>query len=163
MQTRICVLSTLSLAMFISSSVSAQPASSRGKIESVTVYRGQALVTRALELTQTAGLAEVVVTDLPPRVLAGSLYAEGGSGVQVRSVQFRTRPVAQDVREDVRKMDAELLAMGDRLAEINAGVQRLTDRRAYLDKMENFVAPTAQVEMSKGVLNAETLTTLADY
>ena len=153
----------LSLAASVVWVAQAQPASSRGKIESVTVYRGQALVTRALDLAQAAGLAEVVVTDLPPRVLAGSLYAEGGSGVQVRSVQFRTRPVAQDVREDVRKIDGELVAMGDRLAEINAGVQRLAERRAYLEKMENFVAPTAQVEMSKGVLNAETLTTLADY
>ncbi len=156
-------LAALSLAASVVWVAHAQPASSRGKIESVTVYRGQALVTRALELNQAAGLAEVVVTDLPPRVLAGSLYAEGGSGVQVRSVQFRTRPVAQDVREDVRKIDAELVVMGDRLAEINAGVERLTERRAYLEKMENFVAPTAQVEMSKGVLNADTLTTLADY
>lgn len=156
-------LAACSLAASVAWVAHAQPASARGKIESVTVYRGQALVTRALELTQAAGLAEVVVTDLPPRVLAGSLYAEGGSGVQVRSVQFRTRPVAQDVREDVRKIDAELLAMSDRMAEINAGVQRLAERRAYLEKMENFVAPTAQVEMSKGVLNAETLTTLADY
>jgi hypothetical protein len=156
-------LTACSIAASVAWVAQAQPASARGKIESVTVYRGQALVTRALELTQAAGLAEVVVTDLPPRVLAGSLYAEGGSGVQVRSVQFRTRPVAQDVREDVRKIDAELLAMGDRMAEINAGVQRLAERRAYLEKMENFVAPTAQVEMSKGVLNAETLTALADY
>lgn len=141
----------------------ADPSESRGRIESVTVYRGQALVTRALELTQAAGLAEVVVTDLPPRVLPGSLYAEGSAGLQVRSVQFRTRPVAQDVREDVRKIDMELLALGDRLADVNASVQRLAERKAYLEKMENFVAPTAQAELSKGVLNAETLTKLAEF
>lgn len=141
----------------------ADPNDSRGTIESVTVYRGQALVTRALNLAQAAGLAEVVVTDLPPRVLPGSLYAEGSAGVQVRSVQFRTRPVAQDVREDVRKIDAELQSLGDRHADINASVQRLSDRRVYLEKMENFVAPTAQAELSKGVLNAETLTKLAEF
>lgn len=153
----------LSLALMPLTSALAQPAESRGKIESVTVYRGQALVTRALELKQAAGLAEVVVTDLPPRVLAGSLYAEGGSGVQVRSVQFRTRPVAQDVREDVRKIDAELVALTDTLNDIGGEIQRLAERRAYLEKMENFVAPTAQTELSKGVLNAETLTALAEF
>lgn len=153
----------LILAASLAASAPADPSESRGRIESVTVYRGQAMVTRALELAQAAGLAEVVVTDLPPRVLPGSLYAEGGAGVQVRSVQFRTRPVAQDVREDVRKIDAELLSLGDRLADVNASVQRLAERKAYLEKMENFVAPTAQAELSKGVLNAETLTKLAEF
>ena len=128
-----CSLTALALSASVLTLAHADPSESRGKIESVTVYRGQALVTRALELTQAAGLAEVVVTDLPPRVLPGSLYAEGTPGLQVRSVQFRTRPVAQDVREDVRKIDEELLALGDRLADINASVQRVTDRRAYLE------------------------------
>jgi hypothetical protein len=154
---------SFALASALAASAWADPINARGSIESVTVYRGQALVTRPLDLAQAAGLAEVVVTDLPPRVLAGSLYAEGGGGVQIRSVQFRTKPVAQDVREDVRKIDAEILGLGDRLAEINAGVQRLAEQRAYLDKVENFIAPTAQVEMSKGVLDADTLTKLADY
>lgn len=153
----------LAASSFIAPLSMAQPAEARGKIEAVTVYRGQALVTRALELKQAAGLAEVVVTDLPPRVLAGSLYAEGSSGVQIRSVQFRTRPVAQDVREDVRKIDAEIVALADSLNQTNAAIQRLADRRVYLEKMENFVAPTAQAELSKGVLNADTLTKLAEF
>lgn len=139
------------------------PTSTRGRIEAVTVYRGQALVTRAVDLANAAGLAEVVVTDLPARVLPGSLYADGGTGVSVRSVQFRTRPVSEDVREDVRKIDAEIAALNDRLAELNGSIDRLNQQKAYIDKMENFVAPTAQAELTKGVLNAETLTKLAEF
>lgn len=138
-------------------------ASTKGRVEAVTVYRGQALVTRAVDLAASAGLAEVVVTDLPARVLPGSLYADGGTGVSVRSVQFRTRPVSEDVRDDVRKIDGEIAGLNDRLAELNGSLERLAQQRAYIDKMENFVAPTAQAEMTKGVLNAETLTKLAEF
>ncbi len=142
----------------------AGPMETKGRIESVTVYRGQALVTRMVEAAGGAGgLAEVVVTDLPTRVLGGSLYAEGVGGSQIRSVQFRTRPAAQDVRAEVRALDEQILKLSDDLAAANAAVQRLADRRAYLEKMENFVAPTAQVELTRGVLNAETLTALAQF
>lgn len=41
-------------------------------------------------------------------MVPGSLFAEAGDGVEVRSVRFRTRPVAQDVREDVRKLEAQI-------------------------------------------------------
>lgn len=157
----------LALVVMLSQGVSqgvAAPVDTKGRIESVTVYRGQALVTRLVEAAGGAGgLAEVVVTDLPSRVLGGSLYAEGVGGSQIRSVQFRTRPAAQDVRAEVRELDAQILKLSDELAAANAAAQRLNDRRAYLEKMENFVAPTAQVELTRGVLNAETLTSLAQF
>lgn len=135
----------------------------RGRIDSVTVYRGQALVTRVIELPKGDGLTEVVVTDLPPSIEPGSVYAESDTGIEVRSVQFRARPVDKDVREDVRKIDAEIRAIQDTLDSIGAAAQRLADQKAYLTQMQAFVAPTAQVELTKGVLNAETLTKLTDY
>lgn len=152
---------------FFASIVLGQPVETKGRIEGVTVYRGQALVTRTVELAGKAGLREIVVTDLPARVLPGSLYAEGSAGgaggVAVRSVQFRTRPVSQDVNEGVRKLDAELQTLQDALATNQASVLRLDEQKAYLDKMEMFVVPTAQTEMSKGVLNAETLIKMSEY
>ena len=44
-----------------------------------------------------AGLREVVVSGLPEAVEPGSIYAEAAEGVQIRSVSYRERPVAQDV------------------------------------------------------------------
>ncbi len=152
--------------VFFASIVLGQSVETKGKIEAVTVYRGQALVARTVELAGKAGLREIVVTDLPSRVLPGSLYAEGslgGGGVVVRSVQFRTRPVSQDVNESVRRLDADLQTLQDSLASNQASVMRLDEQKAYLDKMEMFVVPTAQTEMSKGVLNAETLIKLSDF
>lgn len=141
----------------------AEAAEVRGRIESVTVYRGQALVTRVIELPKGDGLAEIVVTDLPPSIEPASVYAESGGGIEVRSVQFRTRPVAQDVREDVRKLDAEIQSVQETLAGIAAATGRLAEQKNYLNQLQGFVAPTAQVELTKGVLNADTLTKLTDY
>src|SRR5437868_3190170 len=46
----------------------AEPAQTEGKVDSVTVYRGQALVTRVADLPGPAGLREVVITNLPDKV-----------------------------------------------------------------------------------------------
>ena len=135
----------------------------QGKVDAVTVYRGQALVSRAVVVPAGVGLAELVVGDLPQRILAGSLFAEGGEGIEVRSVRYRERPVAQDVREDVRKLDDALLAVNDKLATNQRQTQLLAEERAYLDKLDNFAAPTATAELTKGVLNADQLKSLTSY
>ncbi len=81
----------------------AQVPETRGRIEGVTVYRVQALVTRVIEIPAGAGVRDIVVTDLPPAIEPASLHAEGETpGVGVRSVLFRTQPVCVDVRDEVR-------------------------------------------------------------
>jgi autotransporter-associated beta strand protein len=135
----------------------------RGKLDEVTVYRGQALVTRLVEVPGAAGLHEIVVTDLPEHVQPSSIYAESADGVEVRSVLYRIRPVEQDVRDEVRKLDADIRAVQD-LMQANAQQSRvLQERNEYLNKLEQFTAPTANVELTKGVLNAETLKALTTF
>lgn len=135
----------------------AQSLETPGKLDAVTVYRGQALVTRLVALTGPAGLREVVVTQLPEHVVPGSIHAETTDGVEVRSVSYRARPVEQDVREEVRKLDEQIRAAQDRLAASQRRSQLVTERKAYLDKLEQFTAASANVELTRGVLNAETL------
>ncbi len=138
----------------------------RGKVDSVTVYRGQALVTRGVEIPAaawTGGQGEVVVSDLPEHLIPGSLFAEGGGGLEVRSVRYRERAVGQDVSDEVRKLDAAARDVADKIAANQKSLQVLAEQRTYLDKLENFAAPTANVEMTKGVLNADQLKTLTEY
>src|SRR5689334_6592322 len=83
------------------SSAAAQDLETKGSIEAVTVYRGQALVTRLVDvpkaLADAAGtVREVIVTDLPPKIRPESLHAESSEDLKVRSVRFRQRPVVQD-------------------------------------------------------------------
>ncbi|HYF14574.1 MAG TPA: mucoidy inhibitor MuiA family protein [Phycisphaerales bacterium] len=136
----------------------------RGEIEGVTVYRGQALVTRAVDLGKGGGgVEELVVTDLPPTVRAESLHAEAPAGVSVRSVRFRARPVEKDTREEVRAVDARITELQDKQRANARRVELLNEHRAYLASLQGFVAPTATAELSRGVLNAETLERLSTY
>lgn len=135
----------------------------KGKVESVTVYRGQALVTRMVDVAGPAGLKEVAVTELPARVVGGSVFAESADGVEIRSVLYQERNVAQDVREVVRKKDQELRDKADAISANQKSQTVLAEQRAYLDKLSAFIAPTATVEMTKGVLNADQLQKLTTF
>jgi len=135
----------------------------KGKVDEVTVYRGQALVTRLVEVPGPAGLREVVVTELPERINPGSIYAESADGVEVRSVRYRIRPVERDVREEVRKLDQEIREVQDQIQGLTEQEKVFANQTSYLDKLEQFTAPTAHVELTKGVLNAETLKALTAF
>lgn len=132
-------------------------------VERVTLYRGQAMVARSVTFDGGRGPAEVVVTDLPANVVGDSLFAEGNDEVEIRAVRYRTRAVGEEPREEVRRLDEQMLEVGDKLA-LNQKTQELLQKRStYLDNLENFVAPTATTELSKGVLNAEALEKLSEF
>jgi hypothetical protein len=135
-----------------------------GTIDAVTVYRGQAQVARLIEVPGGAGLREVVVTNLPEAIVPGSLYAESaeGGGVEIRSVSYRVRPIGEDSRESVRAAEKAVRDARDALDAAKSQEDYQKWQRAYLDKLENFVAPSAQAELKSGVLNAETLSKLTE-
>lgn len=144
-----------------------EPLALKGKIDAVTVYRGQALVTRIIDIPSPVGLTEVIITDLPDRLVPSSIFAEAAdgkeAGVEVRSVRYRTRPVPQDVREEVRKLDEEIRKIQDAMNANQKHQQVLGEQRTYLEKLANFTAPTANVEITKGILNADQLKTLTQF
>lgn len=132
------------------------------RVVAVTVYQGQALVTREVVLPEQKGLLELVVGDLPAQIVPGSLYAEPGGGVEVRSIRFRQRPVEADTREEVKELDKQIQELGDELSAIDKRLELLGARSAYLDSLEGFTSGTASSELEHGVLNAETLERLTE-
>ncbi|MFT3787067.1 MAG: mucoidy inhibitor MuiA family protein [Tepidisphaeraceae bacterium] len=140
-----------------------QPVATAGKIDAVTVYRGQAMVTRVIDVPGQHGLTELVVGDLPGHVLPTSLFAEADAGVQVRSVLYRERTVEDDVRAGVREIDDAIAELNLKLAEVERAKAVLQQNADYLNKLEAFTATTANVELSKGVLNADTLQKLSEF
>ncbi|MDZ4656786.1 MAG: mucoidy inhibitor MuiA family protein [Bythopirellula sp.] len=147
----------------ISSTQAAEPVTTEGRVTAVTVYQGQALVTRDVEIESAEGLLEVVVTGLPESVLPGSLFAEPSGDVQVRSVRYRARPIEADVRQEVRELDEQIQAVADKLAAVIEERTLLNERKSYLDKLKEFTAGTATQELKSGVLNAETLKSLTEF
>jgi len=135
----------------------AEPAGVKGKVEAVTLYRGQALVTRSVPVKGAAGLVELVVADLPQQVQPDSLFAEGGDGIEVRAVRFRQRAVGEEPREEVRKLDQEIELVQDKIAANKKYQELVTQQLAYLSKLEGFTAAAAKADIAKGVLNYEAL------
>ncbi len=134
-----------------------------GRIDSVTVYRGQALVERLIEVPAADGLHEIVVTDLPEHVLPGSIFAESIAGLQIRSVRYRQQPVLEDVREDVRTLDEQSQALNEQLRVSQRKLETLAQHLEYLEQLESFTATTAIAELAHGVLDAETIEQLTRF
>ena len=134
-----------------------------GRVTSVTLYRGQAQVTRTVPIEGNAGSLEIVVGKLPEQIEPNSLFAEGGDAVEIRAVRFRTRAVGEQPREEVRKLDREILETQQQIDLTTKQQALLAKRTEYLGKMEGFVVPTAHIDLARGVLDAEALEKLTTF
>jgi hypothetical protein len=151
------------LSLCVAASTDARAESIPGRVSQVTLYRGQAQITRAIPVEGEPGSTEIVVGNLPEQVVPGSLFAEGGDSVEVRAVRFRTRAVGEEPREEVRQLDRDIL---DVQRQINLTTKKralLGKQTEYLGKLEGFVAPTAHADLANGVLDAEALERLTTF
>ncbi|MBM4041466.1 MAG: DUF4139 domain-containing protein [Planctomycetes bacterium] len=153
--TRRCV--ALAGVLALAGSLGAGELKVAGKIEQVTLYRGQAMVMRVVPVDAPAGPVELVVTGLPEQIVPESLYASTDAGAEVRAVRYRPKAVAEVPREEVKQLLAEMEKADAELRKLQSDRALLGKQGAYLAKLQDFVAPTAQVEITKGVLNAEQL------
>ncbi len=138
-------------------------AQTTGSITAVRVYRGQALVTRELRFPAALGPQSYLVTELPAMVEPASLYASGGPGLVVRGVNFRATATSDEPNPEVRALDDQIRQVQTEIAGLQAEIDVVSRREQFLDKMEEFVAPTAQAELTHGVLNADSLMQLARF
>jgi hypothetical protein len=136
---------------------------SPSKITLVTVYQNTALVTREVTVPEAAGPMEVVVSPLPPATLESSLYAEGTADIRVLSARYRSRAIAEDNREEVRKLEAEIKTASRTVQEHEADLKAVTANAALLTKLEGFTAATMTTLTEKGQLDAEKTIKLADH
>lgn len=136
--------------------VFAEPSAVSGTVTAVTLYRDQALVTRSIPVPAGKGEVELVVPDLPAQVVPQSLFAEGGK-LAVRSVRFRQRAVHREPDKVIAELDEQMKQLSYDIQLVQHMQQALQQRSNYLNKLENFTAPTAQVEMSKGVLDPKAI------
>lgn len=147
----------------LAGTATAATAAADGHVTQVTLFRGQAQITRTIPVESDSGSIELVVGNLPEQVVPNSLFAEGGDAVEIRAVRFRTRAVGEEPREEVRALDQSIQEV-QRQIELTSKRQALLGKRTeYLGKLEGFVAPTAQNDLSKGVLDAEALERLTTF
>ena len=133
-------------------------------ITAVTVYTAGALVTREVEVPEGMGLVELNVSPLPPSTVSGTLYTEGTESIRVMATRYRTRPVLEDTREDVRKLQDEIGQLQQTHERVEADLKAVQDNMQFLTKMENFTAATAvQAPDKPGAPSADSAIALAKH
>ncbi len=143
--------------------VAPQPKTARSRVVKVTVYPSNALVTREVEVPAGNGLAELVVTELPQHTVDTSLYSEGTEGIRVLSTRYRQRPVLEDTREDVRKLEDEKQKLRLKSEKLAAEMATIRKNMELLGKLENFTAVTTVHTTKEGGLNGDTVIAMAKY
>ncbi len=136
--------------------LAAEPVTREGKIQDVILYRNQALVTRVVEVDLKEGSHEIIVTKLPSEIIQNSLYAES-VGADVRAAKLKITELKSDT-------DPKLAALDEKIEKANNDSIRLSKlievnrlKLSFLTKQEDFIATTEKVELSRGILNADTM------
>ncbi|HXG08402.1 MAG TPA: DUF4139 domain-containing protein [Gemmataceae bacterium] len=139
------------------------PKVSASRIVQVTVYPNSALVTREVEVPEGSGAMELVVSPLPEQTVGSSLYSEGTDGIRVLTTRFRTRPVREDTREEVRKIEDQIKKLRLAQQRIQADINALQQNLQLLGKLENFTTASTTHAAEKGKLESESAIALAKY
>jgi hypothetical protein len=106
------------------------------RIDKVTVYPHNALVTREVDVPPGTGLIELTVPAMPDQIVASTMYSEGGSGLRVLTTRFSTRQVLEDTSEERRKLETEkdkYLVIASRIASEMTSLQKNIDLLAKLE------------------------------
>lgn len=134
-----------------------------GRVTDVTLYRGQALVTRTIPVAADFAGGELVVGDLPQQIVDGSLFAEADEGIEVRAVRLRRRAVGAEPREEIRELDDRIDDTRDALELARKRHEVVQKQAAHLDGLDGFVAPTATSDLARGVLDAAALERITEF
>lgn len=139
------------------------PKLAASRITHVTVYPDSALVTREVEVPAAAGTVELIVSPLPERTVNSSLYSESAEGIRVLTTRFRSRPVKENTREEVRKLEDEVKKLQANMRKLQADMEACKQNMGLLGKLENFTSASTQHATEKGKLDSEATIALAKY
>ncbi|MBN1360121.1 MAG: DUF4139 domain-containing protein [Sedimentisphaerales bacterium] len=131
------------------------PAAASGTVRRVTVYHGQALVTRAIEVELSEDTTELVVGDLPPNIIPESIYAQTSDGVQVLSVRYRQQAVRDDTREEVRQLDAQMDALRHDLKYATEQLEHAQAQWKMFEGLKDFTVSAEHSDLDRGLLTYE--------
>jgi hypothetical protein len=135
----------------------AQPASkiAVSRIDKVTVYPQNALVTREVEVPAGAGLIELTIAGMPDQIVFSTMYSEGGAGLRVLTTRFSTRQVLEDTSEERRKLEAEKDKYTVIASKIASDMTSLQKNIELLGKVETVA--------EKGKLSGDEVIAMAKY
>ncbi len=133
-----------------------------GKISKVTVYRGQALVTRQIDVDLPQGTTELVAGHLPEHIIPESLFAQTQNHLKVLSVRYRQRAVREDTRDDVKALDQSIRQLAQALHENTAMTEHLASQWTLYENLKLFALEAKKTDLGHGTLIYEPIKNLAE-
>ncbi len=133
-----------------------------GRISKVTVYRGQALVTRQLDVDLPEGTVELAAGHLPEHIISESLFAQTQAHARILSVRYRQRAMREDTREDVKILDQKIQTLEQALDENTALSEHLANQWTMYESLKTYALQAKQTDLNRGTLTYEPIKNLAD-
>jgi uncharacterized protein (TIGR02231 family) len=133
------------------------------RVVAVTIYPNSALVTREVDIPAGPGMMELTVAPLPSTAVGGSLYTEASNGIRVLATRFRTRPILEDSREDVRKLQDELKQLQQLQERTASDIRSAQANLMLLSKMESFSNVPTMHAADKATLNSDSAIALSKH
>ena len=153
----------IAVVCFVSVAAFAEEQTTTGTITKVTVYRGQALVTRSIEVDLPAGTSELVVKDLPAGIVPESLYAQTSGNVKVLSVRYRQQAVKEDTREEVKELEHEIERISNEIRHAERNHKHGGNLWEKYDGLWKLAIDGEKVDLNHGLLQAEQIESLSRY
>ncbi|MFC1780744.1 mucoidy inhibitor MuiA family protein [Planctomycetota bacterium] len=142
------------------SNVSAQTPRTEGVITKVNVYRGQALVTRNIEVNLPVETSELIVDNLPTGIIPESLYAVTSGTVKVLSVRYRQQAVREDTREEIRQLEAEIEQVSRQIKHAESEQEHFEQQWQMFVELKDFTIEAAGNDLNRGLLVFEPIESL---
>jgi uncharacterized protein (TIGR02231 family) len=135
------------LALLVTAAHAEQTRSINTKIEAVTVFPQQAMVTRAGTVSLGTGEYEIVFSDLPGAINTESvrLSGEGTASVKLSGVEVRRNYVDTSKNPRVAAIEDSILALRDETSILEGRTQALEQKRKFLEA----ILPTTATDISK--------------
>lgn len=153
---------TVALVHILISGAFAEAPATTGAISKVTVYRGQALVTRTIDVDLPPDASELTVGNLPAMIVPESIYAQTSDNTKVLSVRYRERAVMEDTRQEVKQLDAQIEAAKRKL-KYATEEHTLNDQQwTMYENLKDFTLAAEKTDLNKGVLTYEPVQSLTE-
>lgn len=160
MKRRIAVLVFLAVFCVHGLLLAAETQEVTGAVSEVIVYRGQAQVTRRIEVELGAGGSEIIVGELPEQLIADSLNAQGSGEVSISSVRYREKKAEEDTREEVKGLETQIEGVRRELKHAEKDIEHFRNLWNRYDPFWRLTMDVANKDFDRALLDAEPIVQL---
>lgn len=141
----------------------AQQIEDPGVIDSVTIYRDSARVTRVVEVPPQGGSIEVIVDQLPESLVHGSVVAESDLNASIGRVQVSRSEDKSTMDQQVDALQKEYAILSRDLVAANQQLTVVEENLATIVSMVNFSSGQTKQDLDRATLDVKSVTELADF